>query len=186
MSKLMKWVLGIVVAVGVVFGGVAMVGSNTDHKETKTSSSVSSKKSRSESKSSSEQKSSSESQSSSAASSASNSETETSASEQSRSAQSSAPAEESSQTQAAQPQQNQNQGAAQAAPNASITTPDAAKNAVATHMRQVQTFDPNRFNLEASAADDGQSYYVNVSSSQIDGVLAVYQVQANGAVTQIQ
>ncbi|WP_057788777.1 hypothetical protein [Weissella minor] len=182
MSKLMKWVLGIVVAVGVVFGGVAMVGSNTDHKETKTSSSVSSKKSSSESKSSSEQKSSSESQSSST----SNSETETNASEQSRSEEASAPAEASSQTQAAQPQQNQNQGAAQAAPNASITTPDAAKNAVATHMRQVQTFDPNRFNLEASAADDGQSYYVNVSSSQIDGVLAVYQVQANGAVTQIQ
>lgn len=184
MSKLMKWILGIIVAVGVIFGGVAMVGSNTDHKETKTSSSVSSKKSSSESKSSAEQKSSSKSQSSSTTSSTSNSETETNVSEQSRSAQSSAPAEASSKTQGAQAQQGQ--GAVQADPNTYITTPTAAKNVVATHMRQAQTFDPNRFNLEAYPTDDGQGYYVNVSSSQIDGVLAVYQVDVDGTVTQIQ
>lgn len=185
MSNLVKWLLGIG-AVAVIGGGGYAIVESQNHADKKTESSVSGHKKASSHKRASEKSSS---KTSSSSSEVSSSEAPASSSEQpasSEQAVSTETSEAAATTQADQSVVGNPQGEVQADPNTYVTTPGAATSAVAAHMSQVQGRDPNRFTLSAHPSDGGVGYTVNVSSSQIAGTLAVYQVSANGVVTQVQ
>ncbi|RRG18470.1 hypothetical protein D3P96_00330 [Weissella viridescens] len=189
MSNLVKWLLGIA-AVAVIGGGGYAIVESQHNSEKETESSVSSHKKASSHKRDSKKSSS---EMSSSSSEVSSSEESASSTEQAASSQVAAPSEsaaadtQTSDSQVAGSSVVGNpQGAVQADPNTYVTTPGAATSAVAAHMSQVQGFDPNRFTLSAHPSDGGAGYTVSVSNNQIAGTLAVYQVSANGIVTQIQ